>query len=100
MIVVAGTATIHSEHWDEAVQQGQQMSAATEAEAGCISYRIYVHPIERNTFFIFEEWKTVEALTQHFQATHFQAFGAYLASVLNGGMNVQRYEVSAVGPLY
>ena len=99
MIVVAGTATIHPEHWDEAVQQGQQMSTATEAEIGCISYRIYVHPTERNTFFIFEEWETAEALAKHFQAPHFQAFGTYLASVLNGGMNIQRYEVLAVGPL-
>ena len=76
------------------------MSAATEAETGCISYRIYVHPTEHNTFFIFEEWESAEALAQHFQAPHFQAFGTYLASVLNGGMNIQRYEVSAVGPLF
>jgi len=83
MIVIAGTATIHAEHWDEAVQQAQQMSAATE----------------RNTFFIFEEWETAEALAQYFQAPHFQAFGAYLASALNGGMNIKRYDVSTVGPL-
>ncbi len=99
MLVIAGTATIHQEHWDEAVQQAQQMSAASEAETGCISYRIYVHPTERNMFFIFEEWENAEALAKHFQAPHFQAFGAYLTSVLNGGMNIKRYEVSSVGPL-
>ncbi len=99
MIVVAGTATIHPEHWDEAVQRAQQMSATSEAEAGCISYRIYVNPTERDTFFIFEQWETAEALTKHFQTSHFQEFGAYLATVLNGNMNIQRYEVSSVGPL-
>ncbi len=99
MIVIAGTATIHPERWDEAVQKAQQMSAATEAETGCISYRIYVHPTERDTFFIFEEWENAEVLAKHFQAPHFQAFGAYLASALKGSMNIKRYDVSSVGPL-
>ena len=100
MIVVAGTATIHPEHWDKAVEQAQQMSAATEAETGCVSYRIYVHPIQHVTFFIFEEWENAEALAQHFQTPHLQAFSAYLASVVNGNLDIKRYEVSSVGPLY
>jgi quinol monooxygenase YgiN len=99
MIVVAGTATIKPEIWDEAVQQAQRMSAATEAENGCISYRIYINPIERNTFFIFEEWETEEALIRHFQTPHLQAFSAYLGSALTDGMNIKRYIVSEVAPL-
>ncbi len=99
MIVIAGTATINTNHWDEAVQKSQQMSTTSEAEPGCISYRFYVSPTDRNTFFIFEQWETPEALAKHFQTAHFQEFGVYLSSVLTGGMNIQRYEVSSVGPL-
>ena len=99
MIVIAGTATIKPDHWDEAVQQAQKIVTATEAEAGCISYRIYVHPTERNTFFIFEEWATPEALAQHFQTPHLHAFNAYLASVLTSNTNIKRYDVSAVSAL-
>ncbi len=99
MIVVAGTATINPDKWDEAVQQAQQMSATTEAENGCISYRIYVNPTKRNTFFIFEEWETEEALRRHFQTPHLQAFNVYLSSVLTGGLNIKRYTVSEVSPL-
>lgn len=99
MIVIAGTATIKADHWNEAVLQAQQMSTATEAETGCISYRIYVHPTERNTFFIFEEWETAEALALHFQTPHLHAFSAYLASVLTSNTNIKRYDVSAASAL-
>lgn len=99
MIIVAGTATIKADQWDEAVQQAQQMVALTEAEIGCISYRIYVHPVERTTFFIFEEWDSQEALTRHFQTEHLQAFSTYLTTILAGPMNIKRYEINSVEQL-
>jgi len=99
MIVVAGTATIKPRDYEEAVAQAQRMIAASEAETGCLSYRIYVHPTDRHTFFIFEEWETEEALYLHFQTEHMKVFSDYLARVLEGGMNIKRYEVKAVAPL-
>jgi quinol monooxygenase YgiN len=99
MIIVAGTATIKADKLDEAMQKAQHMAELTEAEAGCISYRIYVHPVEQTTFFIFEEWDSPEALTRHFQTEHLQAFSAYLATILAGPMQIKRYEVGAVTPL-
>ncbi|MBA2679009.1 MAG: antibiotic biosynthesis monooxygenase [Ktedonobacteraceae bacterium] len=99
MIVIAGKATIRPEHWDQAVQQTQQMSAKSEAEPGCRSYRFYVELTNRNTFFIFEEWDNAEALMNHFQSTHYQEFGTFLASVLAAPPDIQRYEVSGVAPL-
>ena len=99
MIVVAGTATIKPGNLEEAVAQAQRMIAATEAEAGCLSYQIYVHPTDHSNFFIFEEWQTEEALYLHFQTEHMKVFSDYLTRVLEGGMNIKRYEVKAVVPL-
>ncbi|GER90624.1 hypothetical protein KDW_47860 [Dictyobacter vulcani] len=99
MIVIAGKATIKPEKWDEAVQKAQQMSITSEAETGCRSYRFYVEPTDRNTFFIFEQWDNAEALMQHFQSPHFQEFGVYLESILTNAMDIKRYEVSAVATL-
>ncbi len=99
MIVIAGTATVKPEKWEEAAQRAQKMSQATEAEQGCISYRFYVRPEDRNTFFIFEEWENQEALMRHFQARHFQEFGAYLSSVVTTPPNIKRYVVSESAPL-
>lgn len=99
MIVIAGKATIKPDHWEEAIQKALEMSALSEAEPGCQSYRFYVEPTDRNTFLVFEQWDNAEALMQHFQSAHFQAFGAYLASILTTPMDIKRYEVSAVSPL-
>jgi quinol monooxygenase YgiN len=99
MIVIAGKATVRPEHWDKALQQTQQMTAASEAEPGCRSYRFYVEPTNRNTFFIFEQWDSAEALTSHFQSTHYQEFGTFLASVLAAAPEILRYEVLTVAPL-
>ena len=99
MIVITGKATIKPEHWGEAMQKALQMSAASEAEAGCHSYRFYVDPIDRNTFFVFEQWDSTEALMQHFQSPHFRAFGAYLQSILTSAMEIKRYEVTTVSAL-
>ncbi|GCE30941.1 hypothetical protein KDA_64250 [Dictyobacter alpinus] len=99
MIVIAGKATIKPEYWDEAMQQAQQMSAQSASEPGCHSYRFYVEPTDRNTFFIFEQWDNAEALLQHFHSAHFQAFGAYLQSILTSNMDIKRYEVSSVSDL-
>ncbi len=99
MIVIAGTATIQPEYWDEAVERSQQMVAATEAEEGCISYRFYVDPTARNTFFIFEEWENEQALARHFQTPHLQSFSAYLAQIVADKTAIKRYEVATVVPL-
>jgi quinol monooxygenase YgiN len=99
MIVIAGKATIKSERWDEAVEKTQQMSALSEAEDGCSCYRVYMEPGDRNAFFLFEQWESVEALTRHFQSEHFQEFNVFLGSILAGPPDIKRYEVSAVSPL-
>ena len=99
MIVIAGTATIKSGNYDEAVTQAQRTMTATQAEVGCISYQIYVHPTDRHTFFIFEEWETPEALARHFQTEHMQVFSHFLARVLDGEMNIKRYEIKSRAPL-
>lgn len=99
MIVIAGKSTIKPERWDEAVEKSQHMSAHSEAEDGCSCYRVYMDPGDRNTFFLFEQWDSAEALAQHFQTKHFQEFNVFLQSILTGLPDIKRYEVSAVAPL-
>ena len=67
MIVIAGTIPIKPERREEAKQLALQMAAATHAEAGCLTYQFYADLADPNTFFIFEEWESEEALQRHFQ---------------------------------
>lgn len=95
MIVIAGRATVTIADWEEAIQQVQRMVAATEAEPGCVSYRIYVHPTDRSAFFIFEEWESEAALHHHFRTEHMQVFNHYLTRI-DAKTDIKRYELWAV----
>jgi quinol monooxygenase YgiN len=94
MIVIAGTAHIHPEHEAEAWNAARQMMTDSEAEAGCVQYRIYKNPDVPGEFFIFEVWESEAALSAHFQTPHMAAFNSVLGRVLKGGTSIRRYEVS------
>jgi quinol monooxygenase YgiN len=95
-IVIAGKAMVRLDNWEEAVRQVEQMMAASEAEPGCLSYRISVHPSNRRVFYIFEEWEDEAALQRHFQTVHLAQFSRFLTTV-EARLDVKRYDVSAVG---
>lgn len=96
MIIVAGTADVKPERREEAVQVALQMAKATAAEVGCLSYRFYADLEALNTFFLFEEWATAEALAAHFQTAHMQAFQRQLPPLLAGEVVIRRYNVESV----
>ncbi len=98
MVIVAGTAKVEIADWDAAMAHISQMIAATEAEPECISYRMYVDPNDRSTFFIFEEWASEAGLAQHFRTEHIAAFSAFLQSI-KAQMHIKRYSIDAVSEL-
>jgi quinol monooxygenase YgiN len=100
MIIVAGTARILPEHRQTAVEQGQAMAAASEAEDGCIAYRVAVDVADPNTFAIFEVWEDEAALQHHFTTAHFQAFARLLSTAMDGEGVFRKYQVSSDGPLF
>ncbi len=100
MIIVAGTARILSEHREQAVEQGKAMAAASEAEDGCITYRITTDLADPNAFSIFEVWQDEAALQHHFTTPHFQAFAKLLSTAMDGEGVFRKYQVSSEGPLF
>lgn len=99
VIVVAGTVTIKNAHRDEAVREALRMAAATRLEAGCTSYRFFSDLEDPDTFFVFEEWETADALARHFETAHMQVFRKALPRLLAGGMRVKRYAIESVTPM-
>lgn len=98
MIVVAGRVKVKPGARDEAVRAAVEMSRATRAEAGCLSYRFYTDVEDPDTFFVFEEWESAGALAAHFQTPHMKVFREALPRLVAGGMEISQYEVSSVGP--
>ena len=97
MLVVAGTIQFDPAKRTELEAAFDRMRAASVAEPGCIAYDAYAHRSDPGTVFIFEKWKSQEALTTHFQTPHMAAFGAAIAGCGVKSMDVKKYEVSAEG---
>lgn len=100
MIIVAGTARVLSDRRDDAIRRGIVMAAASEAEQGCISYRVTGDLLDPVRFHIMEVWRDDAALQAHFQTEHFQTFAQFLGEALDGPGDFRKYEVSSEGPLF
>ena len=96
MIVIAGTVRTNPAARDAALKLARWMSAQSEAEPGCISYRFYESIGEPGIFFIFEEWKDENALKAHFETPHMAEFRKHLPEIVAGPMDIKRYNVSSV----
>jgi len=99
MIVIAGTIPIKPERREEAKQLALQMAAATHTEAGCLTYQFYADLVDPNTFFIFEEWESEEALQRHFQTEHMKTFQQQAPKLLAGKVNAKKYTIESAASL-
>ena len=99
MIIVSGTVAIKAGQRDAALRAARTMIAATEKEAGCIRYRFWADIDDPQTFFIYEEWESEEALTTHFQSEHMAAFQAELPALIAGAPDIRRFAAAALSAM-
>lgn len=99
MILIAATVQVKPAVRETAVAVAREFAAASEAEPGCNRYRFFADFEDPNTFFLFEEWETEEALAAHFQTPHMAAFQEQIPQFLAGPISGKRYEVTAAEPL-
>jgi len=95
MIIVHGILPIKPSRRDEALDLPRAMSAATQNEAGCISYEFYVGLRDPNTLILLQEWESAQALTGHLRTKHTLAFLDALPKVLAGEVLTRRYAVAS-----
>ena len=95
MIVIAGSVTIRPDRREEAVRAALAMARATQAEAGCVAYRFAADLVDPNTFLIFEEWESEDALARHFESAHMRVFREQIPALVGGPPSIQRYTVAA-----
>jgi quinol monooxygenase YgiN len=70
MIVVIGRVRTDADKRSELVRIGHAVAAASRAEPGCLSYRLYEDTEAENEFVFVEEWESEEALQRHFATPH------------------------------
>ena len=96
MIIVHGSIPILPERREQALALARDMTVATQAETGCISYDFYVGLSDPNTLMLFQEWESMEALLRHFQTPHMEEFLRALPTVVAGEITTRRYAVQSV----
>lgn len=74
MIVVVGRVKSDADRRAELIRIGQALAAASRAEQGCISYRLYEDTELENEFVFVEEWADEQALQRHFGTPHIAEF--------------------------
>ena len=99
MIVIGGYIALDPDKRDAAIEAAVEMMAATREEPGCISYTMSGDLEDPGRFYIFEEWRDADALASHFATPHMARFQEAAGGLGIREMNVQRYEVSSVGPI-
>ena len=75
------------------------MEIASQAEAGCISYRFTQELSHPERMIVVEQWASVDALKAHFAAPHMAAFSAALAANPPLEVDAKMYDLGEPQPL-
>lgn len=98
MLVIAGTIRIDPAQREGARAAAREMMEATRREPGCRSYVFSFDLDDPAVVHLFECWESAAALEAHFATPHMARFQQVVGGLVRGS-EIQRYEVSSVGPL-
>jgi quinol monooxygenase YgiN len=95
MIVVVGRVRSDADRRETLIRIGQAVAAASRAEAGCVSYRLYEDTEIEHEFVFVEEWESDEALQRHFATAHVGEFMATILATLVGPPDVKFHTIAS-----
>jgi|SRR5271154_3087999 len=95
MIVVVGRVKTDADKRNALVRIGAAVAAASRAEDGCISYRIYEDAELENEFVFVEEWEGDEALRRHFATPHIAEFMQAIPAAIVAPPDVKFHTVAS-----
>lgn len=95
MIVVVGRTRTDAAKREALVRVGQAVAAASRAEEGCISYRLYEDTEAENEFVFVEEWESDEALKRHFATVHVREFLQAIRATLVAPPDVKFHTIAS-----
>lgn len=94
MIIVTAEVTVKEEKREQAVRLAREFAASSRREPGCVAYRFYADLADPNRFFLFEQWESADALQAHFETPNMDRFNQRLPALLNGEVEVRRFEAT------
>jgi quinol monooxygenase YgiN len=95
MIIVVGRVKTDADRRAALIGVGQAVAAASRAEAGCMSYRLYEDTEIENEFVFIEEWDGEEALKRHFSSSHVRDFLQAVRATIIGAPDVKFHTIAS-----
>jgi quinol monooxygenase YgiN len=95
MIVVVGRVKTDADRREALIAVGQTVAAASRAEAGCISYRLYEDTETENEFVFVEEWVSDEALKAHFATAQIAEFMRAIPATITAPPDVKFHTIAS-----
>ncbi len=99
MIVVTGEIELHPEDAWPAIFHAVRLMAASEAEDGCLCYRVYADLINPRRFRVYEEWRDESALEAHARSRHMIEFAERMREFRVLDRALKRMDVEESAPL-
>nr|WP_239565362.1 putative quinol monooxygenase [Brevibacillus fulvus] len=94
-MIIHAFLKVTPEHRTTFLELAEQVVKHTQAEPGNISYQLFEHTGQANTFVMLEEWQDEHALKQHGESAHFQEFIRKAKPLLVEPLQARKYEVIA-----
>ena len=99
MLIIAGSFRIDPQTRDATFAAAREMMAETLKEKGCHAYSFTADLTDPTLMHLFERWESDEVLHAHFTTPHMARFQAALAKLAPKVLEIQKYEISSVGPV-
>jgi quinol monooxygenase YgiN len=99
MLIIAGTFRIATETRDKTLKAASEMMAETLKEPGCHAYCFSADLGDPALMHLFERWESEDHLKAHFNTPHMAKFQAALGTLRPQIVEIQKYEISKMGPV-
>jgi quinol monooxygenase YgiN len=75
-----------------AEQELRKLAPKVRLDPGAVSYMIHRGTEDPLRFFVYEEYESMDAIKYHVSTPHFKAFSAALSSLMDGQIEISRYQ--------
>jgi len=73
-LTIVATIKAKPEHVERVKSELLKLTAASQADQGCIQYDLHQDNANLDGFIVYEVWENNESLQQHVQSPHFQNY--------------------------
>lgn len=91
MIIIHAVMQVNPALKEKFLAEAKQLLAATRQEEGNLSYELYNHFEQDNTYIMVETWRDMEAVGSHNSSSHFTGFAAKAPEFLTAPLDVKVY---------